>query len=389
MGGLKKRVFYYSKETLFFLILMMCYLCLMFFNSEHVDMLSAKNNGFNEALYSFVLAGMATITTSLGLNYKINFYKLLVLSASIIIILCAFQVVAVYFSFDQYVLPALDRSGYAFLKTTWSHGIALYAILIPVYVSTKTTSSIKLFSSFVYGSLPIIVSQYLVGGRAALLATLFAVAAWMISVLPVKYILLFCSLLVIVVIVFTDSAYIIRKDISKIKAGQNAGLDYYNDKLLSRRLDHWMVALEIIRDRPLIGIGVGNADINIPGHQDYGRPVHNTLLRLTAELGLFFLIIVVLHFMYVIYLLMRISSIINLYKIQCNHRSPYRVHAIYIRSSIIIIISALIITMFEPKYVWAGLGSSWLFWIMASILIFHAKNVWISHSEESTTDVQA
>lgn len=389
MGRLKKRVFYYSKETLFFLILMMCYLCLMFFNSEHADMLSAKNNGFNEAVYSFVLAGMATITTSLGLNYKINFYKLLVLPASIIIILCVIHVAACLFKFDHYLLlPSFSRGAYAYLKTTWSHGIALYVILIPVYVSTKTTSNIRLFSSFIYGSLPIIMSQLVAGGRAALFASFFAATAWMIHILPVKYVLLFFTLLAIVVILFIDTAYFIKQDAVKISEVHVSNYSYYN-KLMSRRLDHWMFGLGIIKDSPLIGVGVGNADIAIPGHQEYGRPIHNTLLRLTAELGLFFLIIVILHFMYVIYLLMRISSIITSFKSQYRYRKSYRTDVIYIRSSVIIMISALLISLFEPKYVWAGLGSSWLFWIMASILIFHAKNVWISHSEEITTDVQA
>ena len=377
MGRLRKRVFYYSRETLFFIILMMCYLGLMFFHSSHTNMLSAKDSGFNEAAYSFVLVGMATITTFLALNYKINFYKLLAFSASIIIVLCATHVVSVCFSFDQYVLAGFQGGGFAILKTTWSNSIALYAILIPVYVSTKTTSNIKLFSSFVYGSLPIILSQLVAGGRAGLAASSFAVTAWMIYVLPVRYILLIFFLIAIAV-VFIDSAYIYSYNVNMILGTYAHDIDYdFFNELLARRLDHWMFGLEIIRDNPLTGVGLGNALIDIPGHADNRHPIHNVLLRLTAELGLFFLIIVISHLMYIKYCLMRILPIINSYKTQLSHRVSYRIDGVYIRSSAIIIISALFITIFEPKYVWTGLGSSWLFWIMASILIFYAKNVWL------------
>ena len=56
----------------------------------------------------------------------------------------------------------------------------------------------------------------------------------------------------------------------------------------------------------------------------------------------------------------------------------YRNELIYIYSSVIIVVSALFIAFFVPSYIWGGVGQSWLFWTMMTIIVILSKKIYIN-----------
>ena len=149
-------------------------------------------------LYSFVLAYLAYFVTYICQMNNIDVFQILVWPAVFIAIASVIHigiVVADYEIFSPYGNVAFCSFGSA--RSGWSNQIALFTIILPTYVKLKGGSNMKILLSFVIGSLPIIFSQMIAGGRSGFLTSIFLVTIFMLYFLPKKYFTTIASVILI------------------------------------------------------------------------------------------------------------------------------------------------------------------------------------------------
>ena len=110
-----------------------------------------------------------------------------------------------------------------------------------------------------------------------------------------------------------------------------------------------------------------------------GHSIHNIFFRRAAELGIPFLFIMCYQLYYLRKCFTRISFILKHWgNNKILKKYYFRNELIYIYSSVIIVVSALFIAFFVPSYIWGGVGQSWLFWTMMTIIVILSKKIYIN-----------
>ena len=154
----------------------------------------------------------------------------------------------------------------------------------------KFLSLIMIFSS--------IITVLLLGGRASIIALLFILTMILIICLlktnKSKIINLSLSLLIVVLSLFTYQFFNQNNASSRVVERFSNVLNPTADQSVKERLNFYNTALQSIKNKPLLGIGIGNwklvsIEYNKDVIEDYKVPyhVHNDFLQVAAEIGLF------------------------------------------------------------------------------------------------------
>ena len=374
-----------------FLVIMLFMLIGVFTRNDHY-LFSIKGNEYNMLLYSFILAYLAYFVTYICQINNIDGFQILVWPAVFIVIVSVIHigiVVANYeiitpFPFGKF----FEYTSFGTQRTGWSNQISLFAIILPTYVKLKRGSNMTILLSFVIGSLPIIYSQMLTGGRSGFLTSIFLVIIFMLYFLPKRYFITIASVILIASLTgWLDglNADFKRGPTQKTFVDITEPITYgMVNQLSSKRLEHYKYAINVIEDNPFLGVGIGNARVISQDPTVNQLEIHNVFLRIAAESGLLLPIVLFYPFLYALVRLRR------LYKI----RGSWRFMRIFVGSDInkymfnifvssIIVVSGLIIALLEPRHIYGGMSGSWIWWVSLSILVFNCKMLSYRKSNDS------
>lgn len=164
------------------------------------------------------------------------------------------------------------------------------------------------YISYAYGLAFILFTALLIatGSRGALLATLSALTGFFILAFPSKKVQLLPSL------VLGGISYSLFLIMNKFSAGQVSSL--YHSALHGRSYNErqviWQQALEMIKDAPFFGYGIGNYSVMLPqyrtaGDGSSGLNAHSNYMHMGVEIGLVGLTLFAIIILYAGFLILR------------------------------------------------------------------------------------
>ncbi len=247
---------------------------LIFFSSFIIIVFLSKQKHINFIKAFIVYTLMAVFIESFYINYL--FYDSIVISGNI-----------------------LDRSN-EFRGFTANINISSFSICLKIpllfYLTFNTkVNTLKLLSLIMIFSS--IITILLLGGRASIIALLFIlIMIFIICILNINKLKIINLSLSILIVVLSLSAYQYfnqnNTSSSVVERFSNV-LNPTADQSLKERLNFYNTAFQSIRDKPLLGVGIGNwklisikyskdliDDYKVPYH------VHNDFLQVAAEIGL-------------------------------------------------------------------------------------------------------
>lgn len=205
-----------------------------------------------------------------------HLYKILtnIISFGVVSFALTHIIGSVFFNLDAYIPINEAYTGFADIgfnlsRTGWSASLGLF---VPILFLNRSSRQGLLLV------IPLILSQYICGGRGGLVASAAAtiIILWRRREQALLVSLLFCGLALIQAN-YDEFTGAMRLD--RLDGGANA-LNSFS----AGRIESYVLALEMIQQNWLTGIGYGQMDLsNQIGCED----VHNAFLLLTAELGLF------------------------------------------------------------------------------------------------------
>ena len=376
-----QKYFIENRNINYFFVVIIIFMLIGLFSKNNLNIFSLQGNEYNMMLYSFVLAYLAYFVTYIFQINNLDVFRILVWPAVFIVIASVTHiglVVAGYEIFNPYGGISIEFSSFGAARTGWSNGVALFTIILPMYVKLKGGSNRKILLSFVISSLPIMYSQMLVGGRAGFLTSIFLVIIFMLYFLPKKYFVTIVSVILIVSL----SGFLSGQNVN-FKRGleQKTFLDISEpikydtvNVMSSKRLDQYKYAINVIQDRPILGVGIGNARIVSEDPGINGLEIHNVFLKISAESGLLLSIVLFYPFLYAFVRLRRIYKVLGSRRFRGIYvGSDVNKYMFNIFVSSVIVVSGLIIALLEPRHIYGGMSASWIWWVSLSILVFNSK----------------
>ncbi len=207
-----------------------------------------------------------------------------------------------YLFYDSIVISGniLDRSN-EFRGFTANINISSFSLCLKIPLlfyllfNTKVNTVKLLLLIMIFSSIMTIV---LLGGRASIIALLFIlVFIFIICVLnsnKLKIINLSLSILIVILSLYTYQYFNQNNTSSRVVERFSNVLNPTADQSVRERLDFYNTAFQSIKNKPLLGIGIGNwklisIDYSKGLIEDYKVPyhVHNDFLQVAAEIGLF------------------------------------------------------------------------------------------------------
>ena len=247
---------------------------LIFFSSFIIIVFLSKLKHINFIKAFTVFTLMAVFIESVYINYL--FYDSIIISGNI-----------------------LDRSN-EFRGFTANINISSFSLCLKIpllfYLTFNTkVNTVKLLSLIMIFSS--ILTILLLGGRASIIALLFIlIMILIISILntnKLKIINLSLSILIVVLSLSTYQYFNQNNISSRVVERFSNVLNPNADQSVKERLNFYTTALQSIKNKPLLGVGVGNwklisIEYNKDLIEDYKVPyhVHNDFLQVAAEIGL-------------------------------------------------------------------------------------------------------
>ena len=243
----------------------------------------------------------------------------------------------------------LNVVGFGAASTGWSNGLAL-CFPILVFVISKAKFPQKIIWIAMLGC--VLGSQIASGGRAGILASLIGASLFILA--KGKFIV-FLSCMIITALIFyiSHEFWIDHLRISRLHSMSISHLDHFS----AGRIKSYIIAIEEIQKQPLFGNGIGH--LMVYKSDKELLEIHNLWLRLMVEYGilmpLFFLVMigVVLH-----------CAIQILTK--CKTTAMNRELVI---ASSIIVISGIIISLFEPRALIGSFQIGAIWWAAIGIIL--------------------
>ncbi len=249
----------------------------------------------------------------------------------------------------EFYEQALWTSGFGASRTGWSNGISLYAVWAICFAMTSQRASYRFIFFFAYVCL--LGSQIVCAGRAGILVSLLAPPLYAMATRKGK--LLFLQLVIFLALflcfgnLVKDSLRVDRLQASSLSLET---IDYFS----ANRISSYIYALDLSKDQ-IWGYGFGRDDLKFRGKYE----IHNLLLRFLVEggilLSLSFLIFLISIFFlkdkcgrYLFFLLPRNPQIASLY---------------------VVILSGVLISMFEPNALVGSFQLSCLWWASVGSLL--------------------
>lgn len=243
-------------------------------------------------------------------------------------------------NFDAY-LPLNDpytyfrNTGFNLSRTGWSVSLALFTPLF--FVERKSTTACLMI-------IPLFFSQIISGGRGGMLATLICVI--LIFIYRREFKLLSWSMILLGIIIYAnyDTLYSLLR-LERL-SGAVGGLNSFS----AGRLDSYVQSVLIFGSHPVFGIGYGNLDLTeILGFQ----LVHNSLLLIITELGLFSIFLIIP----MVFIVFSIRSMGR------NHRVPKYIPLLVV----------FFLMMIEPSVLFRSFQNSFGFWAYLGISNFSSE----------------
>lgn len=287
--------------------------------------------------------------------------KILKISAFIISGFAAYSLVGMFGSLS-WRQPAdlgffdVSTAGFGGLRTGWSNGLSLYIAFSLAWVYSKD-SLIKFNRSLLAITMAgtIFISQYMVGGRAGLLASLVSLVVLAHYLIPPANRVLVYVIFSAVVVAAAGQAVYEHLRIDRLVSNESLDVDTL-DHFSANRITTYRFAFKKISEKPLFGHGFGNA--NVVG----GSEIHNVWLKHGAEAGLLFLaaeLLFVLKFMLPFPRPKRIQSSYVVFSRQA------RLYAFCWAA----LLSGLVISMLEPRMLFGSFQTSAIWWCAAGVLV--------------------
>jgi len=362
-----------NKKISYFFLIIMFFMFISIYDSNIESIFYFQPNEYNMMLYSYVLAYLTFVVTYIIQMNQVNIFKVLVWPAGFIVVVSIAHIVIVIL-YPQLSSPygQFSTTSFGAARTGWSNGIALFSIIIPVYVLLTGGSNKKLMLSLLISAVPVIISQITVGGRGGVLTALFLITAFMLYFMPKRYLIIVMSCLSVVLLVLGLS-FDRGGEVSKYINNQEMTTYTVWNKISGNRLDHYLYAIKLINENPIRGVGVGNARIISDDLNDEFE-IHNVFLKSAAESGVLFAVLLLYPFLYAFVILKRTRKYYSIrylkyYNVAC------RGNVIKIYVSAVIVMSGLIIAFIEPRHIYAGMSASWIWWVALSVLLFNNKEL--------------
>ena len=276
-------------------------------------------------------------------NFDRDFYFKVFYKASLIIsFVCLLSIISkVTGLFDIYSGETwgtyFSESALAGYSTGYSNSLFLFVVFLVFYHRHRKS---KFYSSETFCILIIIISQYITGGRAGLLASLivFAFGYKISNFYKIFILLLFLLSFNKQEILFQlriKSDYKSDMSLNDISSGRLESSVYYYNKFL---------------ENPMLGYGFGEK----PELELYLYEPHIVWLRSVINGGIFYLLSLILFF-------------INIFFTFYKNKKIKSINEKYLFNSLFF--STLIITFLEPNYLIGSVQGEILLWILISLLL--------------------
>ena len=261
----------------------------------------------------------------------------------------------------------LTIAGFEARRTGWSNGVALYGAFALLVVGSAAKGIWRKTAFAAICILGIVSSQYVVGGRAGLMASIAMVMFISAIVLP-RHAFIAVSLAGVLIIasmgagIVEDASDHLRFD--RLSAGQDSTFDDFNS-FSAGRLGAYIVALDMITESPIVGQGFGAEDARYGGAE-----IHNLWLRLAVEGGL---PLALTFGAIVAYILMAKQPSVGRHRV-AERLSP-RLEDVELnlklvsRVLVVALLGGLLITMFEPRMLIGSFQKSAAWWAAAGLLL--------------------
>lgn len=267
---------------------------------------------------------------------------------------------------EFHTLP-LTVVGFEARRTGWSNGVALYGAFALLVVGRAAKGSWIKTSFAAICILAIVSSQYVVGGRAGLVASIAMVMLISAIALPRRA---FISVSLAGVLIVASMGAGIVEDardhlrFDRLSAGENSTFDEFNS-FSAGRLGAYIVALDMITESPIVGQGFGAEDARYGGAE-----IHNLWLRLAVEGGL---PLALTFIAIVVYIIVTKQPSAGRQRV-ANGLGPRLEDGelnlkVVSRVLIAALLGGLLITMFEPRMLIGSFQKSAAWWAAAGLLL--------------------
>jgi hypothetical protein len=361
---LKEKIFLKLKVPILFILTLL--IILVFFPFFFYN--SIENNKTPIEILNYYLNflfGLLTFFVFANIDYKVINLNKLKIPFIVVSFLCLFPIFNFIFDIPNWISPftlesgnLLDTfwsTGFNASRTGWSGSIALYlplALAFNPFFSVKSwvQKKNKLIFVFFILLLPIFASQCISLGRAGILASFFSILLIVFYITGFKGILKFICVAMLFLLPFKNEVLV------AMRISDTEGNVLELNEISAARADMNKEAPYIFFQNPFFGQGYDGSRIALKkmgGSKYYGLEVHNTYLNLLIDHGLF----VALAFIILVFQILKISF----------HLFFTKEIPLFILANICIIISGIIISLFEPKAIFVSYQQGPLWWMAAGI----------------------
>ena len=275
-------------------------------------------------------------------NYKKQFYFKVLYNASMVVaLMCIFSIMAYYTGlFDMTPngpwTASFGASGFGGYRTGYSNSLFLFIPFLVFWHRVKRKSIISHETIIIF---LILITQYISGGRAGILASLVVIIIWLRISIPVKAIMFALVLIAFQSESVQEQLRVIDYDtddeaINKLSSGRFFLNTYYFTKF---------------QESPLFGYGFGEK----PSTIIMGTEAHIVWLRNVIDGGIFYLALLFYVF-------------IEIYRKAKNNKTLTVEEKKLFYS---IFLTTLIITFLEPNYLIGSVQGEVVYWLIISLIL--------------------
>ena len=282
----------------------------------------------------------------INLNNYLEIEKIFLGSLYIIVFFCSIHIIDSTFNIFNLAVPEIEilddfsETGFNLSRTGWSIGISLF---IPISLLMKRKILKILFTAIIF------YSQFITGGRAGLLISLFFIFMYVLRQHKIYLILMSVAALFFV---FNSLELITQSLRFDRLIGKSLDFETLNS-FSANRLEGYSFGLKSWLENPFFGNGVKNVWFYTDGKP---TEIHNFWIKTLAESGL-------LAFLFFAFFVSKLykSSVKKL-------KEP-----VYLKYRLIII-GGLIATLFEPNAVFGSFQNYAIWWLVASVVLSKTFN---------------
>ena len=277
------------------------------------------------------------------LNYKRDYYYNVLKKASMIVaLICSFSVISYltgFFNFEANgpFFASFAEAGFGGYPTGYSNSLFLFIPFL-VYYNRVSKNSIFSWETLTIGV--IIIAQYICGGRAGLLASLFVIFFGFRTSIYYKI------ALVALMVVFFQSPSVQRH--FRLTNASQSRYERNLDDISSGRVYLTNYYYQKFKERPIFGYGFGDKP-----EMQTSLEAHIVWLRNLIDGGIIYVIFLIYFF---IEIFRRIRRNLTLSKEE---------HRFFL----ILFVSTLIITFLEPNYLIGSVQGEIVYWFIISLLL--------------------